>query len=469
MIKKLLMICLFACIAIIGSFHVSIPDSRAALFKEFSVKDEKELAKEFEILVKSRMPIIEDPEIKLYVQSVVARILKVVPPQPFNFETNVIYSPVLNAFATPGGYVCVFSGLLINIEDEDSLAGILSHEIAHVTQRHIASRIDRSKYLSIGTLAALVGAVFAGGGDTSGALLTGSMATSSAAMLSYGRDDESDADKFGLQYMLRAGYNPAGMAKAFQVLQSKSLGSRADFPTYLSTHPNINARIATVNSFVRSLNSAQKNIKNDNARFIRAKALAVAYYADMRFAGNYFSPKKTAYDYMGLGIIARKRNQIKQAEEYLQKAVQLAPQDALMNRELGRFYYDVGEFSEAKTYLEKALNLNPRDYMAVFFHARLLDSENHVFEAEREYQKVLKYAPEDGEVLNFYGRVLGRQGKEFDGYLQLALAEIYKNNEARANSWLKKAGSLAATSEQKERLKKTQNIMEERKKYWKKG
>lgn len=463
MIKKIIVICMAAFLAVICPFHVS----KAQLFKDFSVRDEKELAKEFAVLVKARLPIIEDPEIKLYVQSVVQKILNSVPPQPFSFETNVIYSPVLNAFATPGGYVCVFSGLLINIEDEDSLAGILSHEIAHVTQRHIASRIDRSKYLSIGTLAALVGAIFAGGGEASGALIAGSMATTQAAMLSYSRDDESDADKFGLQYMLRAGYNPEGMAKAFQVLQSKSFSAGSDFPTYLSTHPNISARIATVNSFVRGLNTAQKNIKTDNTKFLRAKALAVAYYADMRFADNYFSRKKNAYDYMGLGIVARKRNQIKQAEGHLKKAVELSPNDFLMNRELGRFYYDVGEFAPAKTYLEKAISLNPRDYMAVFFHARLLDSENHVLEAQREYEKVLKYAPEDGEVLNFYGRVLGRQGKEFDGYLQLALAEIYKNNEGKAHAWLKRAGSLANSSQEKERLKKVQNIMAERKKYWK--
>lgn len=462
MIKKIIAICMIALFAVILPCHVS----KAQLFKDFSVRDEKELAKEFEILVKSRLPIIEEPEIKLYVQAVVQRILTSVPPQPFNFETNVIYSPVLNAFATPGGYVCVFSGLLINIEDEDSLAGILAHEIAHVTQRHIASRIDRSKYLSIGTLVALVGAALAGGGEASGALIAGSMATTQAAMLSYNRDDESEADKFGLQYMLKSGYNPQGMAKAFQVLQNKSLGGGSDFPTYLSTHPNINARIATVNSFVRTLKSTD-TFKIDNTKFIRAKSLAVAYYADMRLADNYFSAKKTAYDYMGLGIVARKRNQIKQAEEYLQKAVELAPNDFLMNRELGRFYFDVGEFSPARTYLEKAIRINPRDYMAIFFHARLLDNENQVLEAQREYEKVLKYAPEDGEVLNFYGRVLGRQGKEFEGYLQLALAEIYKNNEIKANSWLKRAGNLASSEKDKEQLKKAQNILAERKKYWK--
>lgn len=462
MIKKIIAICMIASLAVILPFHVS----QAQLFKDFSVRDEKELAKEFEILVKARMPIIEEPEIKLYVQSVVQKILTSVPPQPFNFETNVIYSPVLNAFATPGGYVCVFSGLLINIEDEDSLAGILAHEIAHVTQRHIASRIDRSKYLSIGTLVALVGAALAGGGEASGALIAGSVATTQAAMLSYNRDDESEADKFGMQYMLKSGYNPKGMAKAFQVLQNKSLGGGADFPTYLSTHPNINARIATVNSFVRTLKPSS-TFKIDNTKFIRAKSLAVAYYADTRFADNYFSAKKTAYDYMGLGIVARKRNQIKQAEEYLQKAVELAPNDFLMNRELGRFYFDIGEFSPARMYLEKAIRINPRDYMAIFFHARLLDNENQVLEAQREYEKVLKYAPEDGEVLNFYGRVLGRQGKEFDGYLQLALAEIYKNNEAKANSWLKRAGNLANSSQEKERLKNAQNILAERKKYWK--
>ncbi len=151
----------------------------------------------------------------------------------------------------------------------------------------------------------------------------------------------------------------------------------------------------------------------------------------------------------------------------MQKAVQAAPSDSLMNRELGRFYFDVGKFAQAKQYLEKALSVNPKDYMAVFFYARLLDSENHVFEAQKEYEKVLRYAPEDGEVLNFYGRVLGRQGKEFEGYLQLALAEIYRNDEARANSWLKRAGELAQTDTQKASLKNVQSIMAERKKYWK--
>ncbi len=463
MIRKAAALIMVLVLAVISPLHVS----QAALFKDFSVADEKELAKEFEILVKARMPIVEDPEIKLYVRSVVERILKNVPPQPFAFETNVVYSPVLNAFATPGGYVCVFTGLLVNLEDEDSLAGVLSHEIAHVTQRHIASRIDRSKYLSIGTVAALIGAALAGGGDGSGALIAGSMAATQATLLSYGREDESDADKFGLQYMLKSGYNPKGMAKSFQVLQDKSLGVGSDFPTYLSTHPNINGRIATVNAYIRTLTQAQQNIKNDNAGFLRAKAVAVAYYADARFAENYFSPKKTAYDYMGLGVIASKRNQIRQAEEYLRKAVQMAPDDALMNRELGRFYFSVGNFGQAKKYLRKAIAVNPKEYMAIFFYARTLDSENNVYEAQREYEKVLKYAPQDGEVLNFYGRVLGRQGKEFEGYMQLALAEIYQNNEGRALSWLKKAEALAKTKEQKDELKKVQAIMAERKKYWK--
>lgn len=463
MIQKIAAFFMAVFLAAVSPVHVS----QAALFKDFSVADEKELAKEFEILVKARLPIIEDPEIKLYVRSVVERILKTVPPQPFAFETNVIYSPVLNAFATPGGYVCVFSGLLVNLEDEDSLAGVLAHEIAHVTQRHIASRIDRSKYLSIGTVAAMIGAALAGGGDGSGALIAGSMAATQATLLSYGREDESDADKFGLQYMLRSGYNPKGMAKSFQVLQNKSLGVGSDFPTYLSTHPNINGRIATVNSYIRTLTQAQQNIKNDNSKFLRAKALTVAYYADQRFAENYFSPKKTAYDYMGLGIVAGKRNQMRPAEEYLLKAVEMAPNDSLMNRELGRFYFGIGNFVQAKKYLQKAMAINPKEYMAIFFYARTLDSENNIYEAQREYEKVLEYVPEDGEVLNLYGRVLGRQGKEFEGYTQLALAEIYQNNEGRANAWLKKADALAKTDRQKEKLKKVKAIMAERKKYWK--
>ena len=138
---------------------------RAALFKEFGLADEMKVGREFEALVKSSMPLVEDPEVKLYVQSVVDRIVATLPPQPYKFQTNVMLHSSLNAFAVPGGFVFVHTGLLQNLKHESELAGVLSHEIAHVTQRHIAHRIERGSVISLASIAGMLLGAFAGGGN----------------------------------------------------------------------------------------------------------------------------------------------------------------------------------------------------------------------------------------------------------------------------------------------------------------
>ena len=115
----------------------------AGLFGDFTLQDEMKMGREFEVLVKSTMPIIEDPVVRDYVQGVVDRIVKPLPPQPYKFPANVVLHNSLNAFAAPGGFVFVFSGLIMHLNHESELAGVLSHEVAHVTQRHIAGRMER--------------------------------------------------------------------------------------------------------------------------------------------------------------------------------------------------------------------------------------------------------------------------------------------------------------------------------------
>ncbi len=438
----------------------------ANFFKDFSVADEKKLGREFEVLVKSRLPLVEDPEIKLYVVSLMESILAEVPPQPFQFEANVVYSPALNAFASPGGFVFVFTGLLVELKNEAQLAGIMAHEVAHVTQRHIAARINKAKYINIATIAGLLAGALAGG-NASEAIIGTSLAAGQATQLNYSRFDENDADKFGLQYLIKAGYNPVGLAEAFEILQSNSFGVGADFPTYLSTHPDINARIAGVQSYIKTLSSSAKYKPVITPQFLRAKAVAMAYYADERHAENYFSTQSNALASMGLGIIAAKRNQIQAASKHFEKALRMSPNDSLILREAGKFYYEKADPALAHKYLLKALKINPDDYMAVFFYARLLDSEKRNSEAQSFYLKVLEYAPEDSQVYDLYGRSLGRSGKEFEGYLALATSAIYSNKEGRANSWLSKADKLAKSDTEKEQHKKVKALLAERKKIWK--
>lgn len=457
------------CVLFFSPFH--IPKANAHFFSDFSIADEKKLAKEFEVLVKSKLPIIEDPVIKIYINDLMNTLLEGAPPQPFDYQANVVYSHALNAFASPGGFIVIFTGLIAELENEAQLAGIMAHEIAHVTQRHIAKNIDKNKFMSIGSILGMLAGALAGG-DTAAAVITTTMAVNQAAQLNYSRSDENDADKFGLQYLLKANFDPNGLVQAFQILENNSLGVGSTFPTYLSTHPAIHSRIANIKSSISSL-PPTKYRPLSSQEFLRVKALCLSYYADDRKASIYFNDllrqaPKNSLAYLGLGIIASKKNNFSEAEKQFDEAIYLQKNDFLIQREVGRFNFERGNFQKALPYLEEAIRLNPKDYMAIFFKARLLNAQKKYPEAHKAFEQVLLYAPEDVELYTMYGRSLGQSGKEFEGYLALAYAEIYSNNIAKARSWIKRAQKLAVTNEDKERIKKTEAILATRQKHMKK-
>ena len=392
-------------VAVILSFALFLQGAipvQAALFGSFGVKDEKELGRKFDVLVRSRMPLVEDPEIKGYIQSIVDRLSKTFPPQPFPFTANVLLHNSMNAFAVPGGSVFVHTGLIMQLDHESELAGVLGHELAHVTQRHIATRMERAQAVTIGSLVGALAAALLGGGQGSGAIFAGSVAAGQAAMLNYSRMDETEADQIGLQYLTSAGYRPQGLQGAFEKIRRKQWASGIDIPEYLSTHPDVGGRINEIHARIQGLPAAVRNRKDDDTRFNRVKTLIWARYGDPDAAARFFAKqlegkssgsnrtsalicyfnvvftkkiagkKPDCLAYMGQGILAERRNQIKDADAAFSRALACAPGDALVVREAGRFYYNKGDARAGRTLL-RALELDPNDIMAQFFYARLLD------------------------------------------------------------------------------------------------
>ena len=431
----------------------------ASLFGEFTLQDEMKMGREFEVLVKSTMPIIEDPVVRDYVQDVVDRIVEPLPPQPYKFPANVVLHNSLNAFAAPGGFVFVFSGLIMHLNHESELAGVLSHEVAHVTQRHIAGRMERGRIISVASLLGMVAGVaagLAGGGNAGGAAVMGSAAAGSAAMLNYSRLDEDDADRFGLKYLVDAGYNPRGLGGAFEVLRSQDWGGGSAVPTYLSTHPDLNARLAKLRADVQTMPAGLKERKEDDGRFRRVQALLWARHGDAAHAEQIFAKggDRDPVSLMGRAMLAARQNRVRDAQNFFNAALKLAPKDALILREAGIFEYTKGgDMGLARRYLEQALRLYPGDYYGLFFYARILDDSGDKAGAQQRYREVLRHVPEDSEVHTYYGRSLGSVNKLSEGYLHLAYASLYGNDQRRADNWLEKAKASARTAEEKKAIK----------------
>ncbi|MGB0514705.1 MAG: M48 family metalloprotease, partial [Wenzhouxiangellaceae bacterium] len=168
----------------------------------------------------------------------------------YRFEFHVVEDASLNAFALPGGHVVLHSGLILKADRPEQMLGVLAHEIAHVTQNHLARGVAEQQRVSLPIMLATLGLVLIAGaagaldGESAQGLLASGSGLAQQMQINYTRQNEAEADRIGIQLMARAGYDPSGMAQFFETLNrwSRSMGSGP--PEYLRTHPLTVSRVA---------------------------------------------------------------------------------------------------------------------------------------------------------------------------------------------------------------------------------
>ena len=208
--------------------------------------------------------ILDDPLIDGWLQSVGHRLAASSdkPQQPFTFF--LMRDRQFNAFATLGGYVGANAGMVLAAESEDEVAGVLAHEVAHVTQTHVLRAAERAQKDSVPILLAMLGAIAvaqSAGGNSSGNASMAALASAQALMqqrqIDYTRSNESEADRLGIQTLVRAGYDPQAMVSMFERMQSISRvnqgGERERTPGYLQTHPVTTTRISEAKARAEAL------------------------------------------------------------------------------------------------------------------------------------------------------------------------------------------------------------------------
>lgn len=198
--------------------------------------------------------VLEDPLIDGWLESMGNRlaVASEQPKQPFTFF--MLRDRQINAFATLGGYIGVNAGLVLTARSEDEVAGVLSHEIAHVTQAHVLRAVERAKKDSVPILLAMLGAIAvaqaSGGNSSDDATMAAVMSAQgliAQRQIDYTRSNEAEADRIGIRTLSRSGYDPEGMASFFERMQAASRGNqggdRDRAPDYLLTHPVTSLRI----------------------------------------------------------------------------------------------------------------------------------------------------------------------------------------------------------------------------------
>ncbi len=203
-------------------------------------------ASQHEEIVKQYGGLYKDQKLQNYVSSVGSKVARNTERTDVTYQFFVLDSPVVNAFALPGGYVYVTRGLLAVANDEAELAGVLGHEIGHVTGRHSAARYSQSVVTGLGTT--LLGA-YLGNSAVSQMLDVGS----NLYISSYSREQETEADTLGIRYLDRSGYDPKAVSDflaamdQYQVSQSGK-AEKAETPNFFSTHPQTAGRVAAASA-----------------------------------------------------------------------------------------------------------------------------------------------------------------------------------------------------------------------------
>jgi len=197
------------------------------------------LGREADPQIVAEYGLYEDPKIQAYVNEVGQKMARLSHRPNLEFTFRVLDSPILNAFALPGGYIYITRGILAHMNNEAELAMVVGHEIGHVTARHGVSQQSRAQVASLGLG---LGSVFS---ET--VARYGQVAQQATGMLflKYGRDDERQSDELGVEYSLKAGYDAAAGCKFFEVLDRQSAESGQSLPNWMSTHPAPAERVST--------------------------------------------------------------------------------------------------------------------------------------------------------------------------------------------------------------------------------
>ena len=197
-------------------------------------------------LLKSGVKLLDDPDVNAYVTDIATRIAKTVTrsAEVDHLKVYVIDDKkTVNAMATPGGYVYVYTGLLLAATDEAEVAGVVGHEIGHVAERHVARQMTLEYGASVLMDLAL-------GKKPDQLAQIASQVASQGFFLANSRADESDADKLGLLYLSRAGWDVTALPRFFKVLMKKE-GDTPDYAVWFSSHPSTESRVDDLNALIK--------------------------------------------------------------------------------------------------------------------------------------------------------------------------------------------------------------------------
>ncbi len=427
------------CPALVYAAQPNLPDLGDASAAVMSPHEERKLGEQIMREIRSSLEFVDDPEITQYLQDIGQKLAGHSGVSGPTFEFFAISDPTINAFALPGGFIGMHTGLLLAAQGESEVAAVLAHEIAHISQRHIQRMIAESQRTSKQVLAALLaGLVLAGSGEGQAGEAAIALATAGGIQkqLNFTRTHEEEADRVGMQILAASGLDPMAMPVFFERLQAWGRLNETNLPEFLRTHPITTARIA------ESRNRAERYKYRqipDSIEFhrVRAKLRATAKgdvnaiarsFEENLAAGKYRNLEAERYGY----ALALLRSQRYDAARGIANTLLQAHPEALSYLVLrAEVELGAGDSTKGLAYYAEASNKFPTSIVLTRYHAGALLKTGHARDARELIQKGLSEYPNDPTLHKMLATAAGESGALFEAHRALA-AYYYLNGNADA-------------------------------------
>lgn len=371
----------FLCIPIlvVAGTTNDLPDFADSAGSVISPEYERRLGQLFLKQIRYFSDIVTDPEVESYIKSIGYQLASHSDntTQPFSFF--VVNDPAINAFAGPGGVIGINSGVILNSANESELAAVMAHEIVHVTQRHLARMIEQHKRYSLPNAVAMVGAILLAvvNPEAGTAALAGVAGLNVQNQINFTRANEEEADRIGMQLLVRSGHDPRAMPSFFEKLQQVGRYQQSSAPEFLRTHPLTTSRIA---------DSRARAEEFPIQEFSNSKSYELVKY------------KLLAYSYK------EKRHAVAELNQRLNSSRLDEEGKLLIRYGLAFAYLNNNEFANAQVQINILLESDPDNVSYLLLSAKNLVEQRKYDTAMKVYEKAYQLYPDYKPVIVAFAR-----------------------------------------------------------------
>ena len=433
-VKPINILFALALLAIPGALGQGLPDLGDVSQNELSPIQERRLGESIMRQIRADRSYSDDAEVTDYLNTLGYRLVSASPESRQPFDFFLIVDPQVNAFALPGGFIGVNSGLVLAAQSESELASVLAHEVAHVTQHHIARMIAAQKQAQLTSLVGFALAILAARANSqlAEAALAASQAGYIQSSLNFTRDNEREADRAGFQILDRAGFDPHAMAVFFERLQRSTRFYETSAPSYLRTHPLTFERIADMQN--RSQNLPYRQVPDSlEFQLIRAKLKAaqdspqesVAFFEESLKARKYLSEAASRYGLVTALIRAKNYARATQELRGLRKTVLSSP---IVDTLAARLFDAAGDGAAALQTYREALKNYPGYRALVYDYADALLRNRQPEEALKLVESRPQYSLSDYRLYQLQARSYAALNKSLQQHRALAESQYRLGN-----------------------------------------